>query len=88
LLLSCFVIFIPIVVIDELSCISTKFRLELVIREVLIKAILLKVTYFSRVIGSLSKEELEFIIKDIESTSKVETVITYFILRKGDLFRV
>jgi len=88
LLLSCFVILIPIVVIDELGCISTKFRLELVIGEVLIEAILLKVTCFSRVISSLSKEELEFVVKDIESTSKVEVVIIYFILRKGYLFRV
>ena len=55
MLLSCFVTLIPIVVIDELGCISTEFRLELVIREVLIKAILLRVTYFSRVISSLSK---------------------------------
>jgi len=88
LLLSCFVTLIPIVVIDELGCISTKFRLELVVGEVLIKAILLKVTCFSRVVGSLSKEAPEFVVKDIESTSKVEVVIMYFILRKGDLFRV
>ena len=88
MLLSCFVILIPIVVIDELGCISAEFRLELVIGEVLVEAILPKVTCFSRVIGSLSKEELEFVVKDIESTSKVEAVITYFIFRKGDLFRV
>ena len=77
-----------IVVIDELYCISAEFRLELVVGEVLIEVILPKVTCFSRVIGSLSKEELEFIVKDVEFTSKVEVVILYFILRKRDLFRV
>ena len=88
MLLSCFVTLILIVVTDELGCISAKFRLELVVGEVLIEAILLKVTCFSRVISSLSKEELEFIVKDVESTSKVKVVILYFILRKRDLFRV
>ena len=79
---------ITVVVIDELYCISTKFKLELVVGEVLVEAILSKVACLSRVVGSLCKKELKFVVRDVESTSKVEAVITYFILRKGDLFRV
>ena len=87
-MLNSLVLFTAITVTDEGFSVRAKFRLELVVGEVLIKAILLKVTCFSRVVGSLSKEAPEFVVKDIESTSKVEVVIMYFILRKGDLFRV
>ena len=85
---SSLITLITVVVTDELYCISTKFRLELVVGEVLVEAILSKVACLSRVIGSLCKKELKFVVRDVESTSKVEAVITYFILRKGDLFRV
>ena len=85
---SSLITLITIVVTDELCCISAEFRLELVVGEVLIKAILSRVACLSRVIGSLRKEELKFVVRDVESTSKVEVVITYFILRKRDLFRV
>ena len=80
--------FTLIVVTDELSCISAEFRLKPVIREVLIEAILPKVACLSRVVSSLSKKETKLVVRYIKSTPKVEAVVTYLILRKGDLFRV
>jgi len=77
-----------VAVTDELCCISAEFRPELVAGEALVEAILSRVACLGRVVGSLCKKEPKFVVRDVESTSKVEAVITYFTLRKGDLFRV
>ena len=84
---SSLITLITIVVTDELCCISAEFRLELVVGEVLIKAILSRVACLSRVVSSLCKKETEFVVGDVKSPSKIELVITYLILRQRDLLR-
>ena len=80
--------FTPIAVTDELSCIGAEFRLKPVTREVLVEAILPRVACLSRVVSSLGKKETKLVVGYVKSTPKVEAVVTYLTLRKGDLFRV
>jgi hypothetical protein len=86
LLLKGFITFVSITVIYKDFSISAKFKPELVAKETLIKAVFSKIVSFSWVIRGLNKKKTEFIIKNIKSVLKKETIILYLTLKKENLF--
>jgi hypothetical protein len=85
-LLKSFITFIFIIVIYKGFSINIKFKLNLVTKKTLIKAVFFKIASFSWVIKGLNKKKTKLIIKNIKSVSKKKTIILYLTLKKKDLF--
>jgi hypothetical protein len=79
--------FVFITVIYKGFSISVKFRPELVVEKVLIKAVFFKITSFDWVIKGLNEKKTELIIKNIKSVPEKEAIILYLTLKKKICFK-